>query len=52
VKGEDSEDDQGEEARGQFETSSDIRAAWRLDRSAGRIVAIPTVGIVCQSTGD
>jgi hypothetical protein len=49
------EHDDGDDVHGEdghFETSSDVRAAWRLDRSAGRIVPISTAGVVCQSTGD
>ena len=52
VKGEDGEDDGDHGKDAKFETSSDIRAAWRLDRSTGRIVTMPTAGLLCQSTGD
>jgi len=35
-----------------FEFSSDVVAAWRLDRAANRIVPQPPAGLVCQSAGD
>src|SRR2546422_3487842 len=35
-----------------FEFSSDVRAAWRLDRAANRILPQSKPGLVCQSIGD
>jgi hypothetical protein len=34
------------------EFSSDVRAAWRLDRSTGQIVPVDLQGLRCQSEGD
>lgn len=35
-----------------FEFSSDVVAAWRLDRATNRMVPRPPAGLVCQSAGD
>ena len=48
----DGEEDHGPGEDDLNEFSSDVRSAWRLDRSTDRIVPVDVQGLRCQSEGD